>query len=253
MSFAVGAEAYDRFMGRYSVPLASIFAEFADVPEAGRVLDVGCGTGALTDVLIARVGVDHVTAADPSTSFVTSLRLRQPGLVVEETTPGVLPFDSAEFDATLAQLVVHFMSDPVAEIAEMARVTRPDGIVAACVWDHAEGGGPLAEFWSAVHDLDPTVPGEGDLPGTSRGELGELFGHAGLRDIEESELSVSVAHAGFDEWWEPFTFGVGPAGAHVKSLDSDDVESLRARCMARLPDGPFEIRARAWAARGRAS
>lgn len=250
MSFAVGADAYDRFMGRYSLPLASLFSDFARVGSGSRVLDVGCGTGALTDELIVRLGGSSVAAVDPSESFVTAIRERYPDLLVHEADSAGLPFEIDDFDATLAQLVVHFMDDPVAGIMEMARVTKPGGVVAACVWDHAEGGGPLNGFWDAVHSLDANAPGEADLPGTRRGALARLFESAGLGSIVETDLTVVVEHPTFDEWWEPFTFGVGPAGAYVASLDPGRAEELRARCHELLPTEPFKVHARAWAARG---
>ncbi|MFL5647494.1 MAG: class I SAM-dependent methyltransferase, partial [Chloroflexota bacterium] len=138
MSFDVAAEAYDRFMGRYSAQLSSQMADLAGVAIAQRVLDVGCGPGALTAELVKRVGApDRVAAVDPSEPFVAAARARNPGVAIERATAEHLPFDDGRFDAALAQLVVHFMSDPVAGLAEMARVTRPGGVVAACVWDFA--------------------------------------------------------------------------------------------------------------------
>src|ERR687898_491791 len=147
-------------MGRYSVPLACEFADFAAVSPGQRVLDVGCGPGALTAELVARLGPDAVSAVDPSESFVEAARERPPGVSVQRAAAEQLPFGDEEFDATLAQLVVHFMADPVAGLREMARVTRNDGVVAACVWDHAGGTGPLSVFWEAARELDPGVHDE---------------------------------------------------------------------------------------------
>jgi len=189
MTFNVAAEAYDRFMGRYSVHLSPQMADLAQVRTGQRVLDVGCGPGALTAELVARLGPVSVTAVDPSPPFVEAARTRNPGARVEEASAEQLPFADGEFDAALAQLVVHFMADPVAGLAEMARVTRPGGAVAACVWNNAEG-------------------------------------------------------------WEPFSGGVGPAGAYVAGLDGDTRTELRERCRALLPAPPFTITAQAWAARG---
>jgi SAM-dependent methyltransferase len=142
------------------------------------------------------------------------------------------------------------MSDPVAGLAEMARVTRPDGIVAACVWDHGGGQGPVSLFWQAARELDPAVEDESDLAGARAGHLAELFEAAGLRYIEETTLSADLEHPGFEEWWSPFTQGVGPGGSYVASLDPQAQAALRERCRAVLPDGPFTLTARAWAARG---
>jgi SAM-dependent methyltransferase len=252
MSFFVAADAYDRFMGRYSRRLAPAFADFAGVAAGQRVLDVGSGPGALTSVLVERVGAPSVAAVDPSEPFVAANRDRHPGVDVRHASAERLPHDERTFDVALAQLVVHFMTDPVGGLAEMRRVTRSGGVVAACVWDHAGGLGPLGLFWRAARELDPDVEDEGDLPGARQGHLAQLFRSAGLRDVEETTLVADLEHETFEDWWEPFTQGVGPAGAYVARLDREGQTELRERCRALLPDGPFVITARAWTARGRA-
>jgi SAM-dependent methyltransferase len=250
MSFDVAAEAYDRFMGRYSLLLSPQLADLAGVRSGQRVLDVGCGPGALTAELVRRLEPSDVAAVDPSEPFVAAARLRYPGVNVQRASAEQLPFPDASFDASLAQLVVHFMSDPIAGLAEMARVSRRGGVVAACVWDHAGGRGPLSLFWRAARDLDPGVDDESHLAGAREGHLGELFAAAGLQEIEQSALSASLEHASFDEWWEPYTRGVGPAGSYVAGLDAERPADLREHCRTLLPDGPFVITALAWAARG---
>ena len=251
MSFAVAADAYDRFMGRYSAPLARPFADFARVEPGSTALDVGCGPGALTAELVRRIGAESVTAVDPSDPFVAAARERYPVVRVEQASAEQLPFEDDAFDASLAQLVVHFMADPVAGLREMARVTRPGGIVAACVWDHAAGGkGPLVVYWEAAHELEPGLPDESDLAGAREGHLAELFEAAGVREVEDGALEVRVVHPTFDDWWEPFTLGVGPAGAFASGLDQARREELRERCRSRLSEPPFELTARAWVARG---
>ncbi|HEY7380517.1 MAG TPA: class I SAM-dependent methyltransferase, partial [Gaiella sp.] len=215
MSFAVAADSYDRFMGRYSVLLAPQLATLAGVASGQRVIDVGCGPGALTTELAGRVGEAAVTAVDPSEPFVAAARERLPGVVVERASAEHLPFPDGSFDAAVAQLVVHFMADPVAGLREMARVTREEGVVAACVWDHAGGQGPLGVFWEAAHELDPEVEDESELAGAREGHLAELFAAAGLREIEQTSLDVHVEHPTFDDWWEPFMLGVGPAGGYA--------------------------------------
>src|SRR5687768_5542848 len=250
MSFDVAAEAYDRFMGRYSALLSRQLADLASVAAGQRVIDVGCGPGALTAELVARLGPEAVAAVDPSAPFVAAARERNPGVDVHQASAEQLPFPADAFDAALAQLVVHFMSDPVAGLTEMARVTRRDGVLAACVWDHAGGQGPLGIFWRAARALDPDLHDESHLAGARQGHLGELFAAAGLREIEETSLVSTVEHPTFEEWWQPFNNGVGPAGAHVASLDASDRSDLEAACRALLPDAPFVVRAKAWAARG---
>jgi SAM-dependent methyltransferase len=250
MTFAVAADSYDRFMGRYSVPLAPRLADFAGVTSGQRVLDVGCGPGALTTELVLRLGPDSVAAVDPSEPFVEAARERHPGVSVQRAAAEDLAFEDDAFDAAVAQLVVHFMTDPVAGLREMGRVTRRGGMVAACVWDHAGGHGPLSPFWEAAHELDDDVMDESRLAGARAGHLLELFQAAGLRDVEDDSLSVGVEHPTFEDWWEPFTLGVGPAGAYAKGLDSERQAELRERCRALLPPAPFVLTARAWAARG---
>jgi SAM-dependent methyltransferase len=214
---------------------------------------VGCGPGALTEQLVARLGADAVTAIDPSESFVSAVRERLPGVDARQAVAEALPFPDDTFDLTLAQLVVHFMSDPAKGIAEMARVTRTDGRVAACVWDMTPtGDGPLAAFWRAARDLDPSVPDESERTGAQEGQLVALFEQAGIRDIEPAKLTVRLEFSSFEEWWEPFTLGVGPSGAHVQSLDEQQRAALRARCVELLPRAPFTIEASAWTAIGRA-
>ncbi len=252
MAFDVPADAYDRFMGRYSRLLAPQFADLAGVTAGQQALDVGCGPGALTAELVARLGVDHVTAVDPSASFVAAIRSRFPGVSVMEAPAEALPFEVDSFDASLAQLVVHFMTDPVAGLAEMRRVTRPGGVVVACVWDLAGGMSPLEPFWSVVRRFEPGVADESERPGTREGHLAQLFEAAGLRDVQRSALAVTLDHASFDEWWEPFTAAVGPAGSYLASLDAERRAQLRHECHAALGDGPFTIAAGAWAATGRA-
>nr|WP_223128789.1 methyltransferase domain-containing protein [Terrabacter sp. MAHUQ-38] len=239
-------------MGRYSGPLATRFADWAGVAPPGRAIDVGCGTGALTRELVERLGVGGVSAVDPSQQFLAALRQAFPTLDVQAGVAEQLPYPDDLFDHALAQLVVHFMADPVGGLREMGRVTRPGGTVAACVWDLGGGGGPLTAFWQAARDLDPDVDDESGLPGVHEGELAHLADEAALNQIEDGVLTVTVRHATFEEWWEPYTFGVGPAGAHVQSLDEATRVALRERCRELLPEPPFFVMASAWAVRARA-
>jgi SAM-dependent methyltransferase len=250
VSFAVGADAYDRFMGRYSMRLAPQFADFARIDSARRVLDVGCGPGALTSELVKRLDVTSVSAVDPSPSFVAAALERHPGVDVRLASAEELPFEEDAFDAALAQLVVHFMSDPVSGLREMARVTRPGGIVAACVWDLAGGQAPISTLWEAARQLDPGLEDESHRAGARKGHLVQLVEEAGLSRVEGGAVSVTVEHGTFEEWWEPFTLGVGPAGSYTAGLDTSERDRLRERCRKLLPPAPFSITARAWAARG---
>jgi SAM-dependent methyltransferase len=250
VSFEVPADAYDRFMGRYSVPLAPLLVEFAGISSRQHVLDVGCGPGALTAELVRRLGSAAVSAVDPSPPFVATIEERYPEVNVQRASAEDLPFADDSFDAALAQLVVQFMADPVAGLREMARVTRPEGVVAACVWDHSGGEGPLSLFWETAHELDPPVEDESHRAGVREGHLAALFGTAELREVEETTLSVSVQHPTFDDWWEPYALGVGPVGTYVAGLEPEGRERLRDACQVKLGAAPFAITARAWAVRG---
>jgi ubiquinone/menaquinone biosynthesis C-methylase UbiE len=251
MSFDVAAAAYDEYMGRWSRRLSAGLADIAGVRAGMRVLDVGCGTGALTEELVRRVGAGNVSAVDPSASFVRAMRNHLAGVDVREAPAERLPFADATVDAALAQLVVHFMADPVAGITEMRRVTRPGGVVAACVWDFGGHRGPLGVFWDAAREIRPDVVDESGLAGTRDGHLAELFRAAGLREVSQSVLEATVEHASFEVWWAPFTKGVGPGGAFVAELDPGEVARLRDACERRLGGRlPIIVRAAAWAARG---
>jgi SAM-dependent methyltransferase len=250
VTFAVAADSYDRFMGRYSVLLAPQLAALAGVTAGQQALDVGCGPGALTTELVRLVGAGSVSAVDPSEPFVAAARERHPGVAVERAAAEELPFADDSFDAALAQLVVHFMTDAVTGLAEMARVTRRGGVVAACVWDLGGGQAPLSPFWDAARQLDADVMDESALAGARAGHLTELFEAAGLDDVEETSHSVSVEHPTFEDWWDPFTLGVGPAGAYAAGLDPERQAELRERCREQFPEPPFVLTASAWAARG---
>ena len=250
MSFAVPAEAYDRFMGVHSRQLAPQLVDLARLSSGDRALDVGCGPGVLTAELVARLGAGSVAAVDPSESFVAAARARSPGVDVRRASAEALPFADRAFDAALAQLVVHFMTDPVAGLCEMARVTRREGVIAACVWDHAGERSPIAVFWRAARDLGLITQDESGLAGAREGHLVELFKKSGLRKVEDAVLGARVAYSSFDGWWEPFAFGVGPAGNVFVGLSPDQRARLRERCQELLPPAPFEVVSFAWAARG---
>jgi len=234
-------------MGRFSRPLAVDFLAWAGPGDGPPVLDVGAGAGALTSRLV-QADAGRVHAVDPSAAFVTGLRRRLPDVDVHQAAAERLPFGDDSFGAAYAQLVVHFMTDPVAGLAEMGRVVRRQGTVAACVWDFADGS-PLGPFWDAARAADPAAPAETRRPGTARGELGRFAAEAGLDEIVEGSIEVTVPMGSFEEWWEPFTLGVGPSGDYVAGLSPDARAALRDSCRERLPEPPFDVVARAWAVR----
>jgi SAM-dependent methyltransferase len=161
-----------------------------------------------------------------------------------------LPWSDATFDCAAAQLVVLFMADPVAGLSEMARVTRPGATVAATVWDFGGGTSPLSIFWRAARDVDPAAPGEAHLTGTAAGQLDGLFRQVGLSDVESTLLTISVDFATFEQWWEPFLLGVGPAGAYLAGQSAERQAAIREACRRLLPSAPFTVVAGAWTARG---
>jgi SAM-dependent methyltransferase len=244
--FDVSPDAYARFMGRYSEQLAAAFADLAGVGPGQQALDVGCGPGVLTAELVRMLGPKAVTAIDPSESFIAAVRARWPEADVRLGSAERLPFGDGAFDAALAQLVVHFMVDPVAGLREMARVTRPGGVVAACVWDHAGGRGPLTLFWQVARELDPAVDDGSWRAGGGEGQLAELFGQAGLAVADAAALTVRVRNDTFEDWWDPFTLGVGPAGAYITSLTDERRAALREHARRTLTP-PIEVSATAWA------
>jgi SAM-dependent methyltransferase len=250
-AFAVPADGYDRLMGRYLPTLAPAFADAAGVRAGMRVLDVGCGPGGLTRELVARCGADAVAAIDPSPPFVTACRERNPGVDAREGVAEALPFDDGSFDATLASLVVGFLKDADAGAREMVRVTRPGGVVAACFWDRT-GMPALRTFWLAAGSLDDTFDGEQSWLGGGDGDIVGLLDRAGAVEIEQDMLLAEADYADFDDWWSPFTLGVGPAGIYVRSLDEGRRTALREATRAALgdPQGRFTLAAKAWFARG---
>jgi SAM-dependent methyltransferase len=251
MSFDVPADAYWQFMGRFSEQLATQFGAFLRLTPGQRVLDVGCGPGALTAVLAAELGAESVSAIDPSPSFVASVRDRLPGVDVRQGAAEALPWPDDSFNCAAAQLVVQLMTDPAVGIAEMARVTREGGTVAATVWDFAGGTAPVSMLWRAAREVDPAAPDKDDQPGGRDGQLADILCQTRLTEIESTALTVSFRFESFGQWWAPFTLGVGPPGAYVASLGDEHRTALREACARLLPEAPFTLTARSWTTRAR--
>ena len=254
-TFQVSGEAYDRFVGRYSTPLARAFADVAAVDAGVIALDIGCGPGALTAELVRRLGPGAVAAIDPSDPFVAECRRRNPGVDVRLASGEALPFADQTFDRALSQLVLHFVADPAAAAAETRRVLRPGGIAAACVWDFHDGMRLIRHFWDAALSIDPGAPDEAATLHFGRdGEIGELFTSAGFGEVTTGAIAVEAAYDDFGDLWSGFTGGPGPAGAYCTSLASDQRDRLRDELRRSLgdPHGAFSLSARAWYATGRA-
>lgn len=195
-------------------------------------------------------------AADPSESFARACRTRLPGVEVALAAAEALPFADHAFDAALSQLVVNFMRDPQAGVREMARVTRPGGVVASCVWDYAGEMTLLRAFWDAARDVDPQRAAAADEGAIMRwcaeGDLAELWRDAGVHDVRFGPLVVRAGYADFEDLWSPLPTGVAPSGAFCQSLDDERRAALHDAYRSRLGvgAGPFELTARAWAVAG---
>ncbi len=254
-SFLASGDAYDSFMGRYSRPLAVVFADATGVAAGQSALDVGCGPGALTGVLVDRLGVGSVSAFDPSAPFVAECAVRHPGVDVRHGRAEAIPFEDDRFDCAMAQLVLHFVSDPMQAARELNRVLRPGGSVAACVWDFAEGMEMLRAFWDAALAVDPGALDEARTMRFGRqGEIAELLDVAGFGDVAETTLEVSSTYDDFDELWAGFLAGIGPAGAFCASLSEARRAAVREELFHRLdsPTGPFTLDAVARCGSGQA-
>ena len=249
------SDGYERFMGRWSRRLAPLFVDFAGVEAGNDVLDVGCGTGALT-FAAAAVPAVRAVGVDPSSEFVRAAQKAGDGdrVSFQVGDASALPFPDAAVDRTLSLLVLNFVPDATAAVLEMIRVTRPKGVVAAAVWDYGDGMEMLRVFWDEAVALDPAAAGrdERHMPLSRRGELSALWRDLGLCNVEDAPLTFDMAFASFDDFWQPFLSGQGPAGAYASTLAEPARQELRARLRDRVvsSDSPFTLTARAWAVRG---
>ena len=255
--FTGPAEIYDRFVGRYSPRLARAMCDAAGVRPGQRALDVGCGSGALVAALAGVLGAENVTGLDPSEPFAEGARARVPNARIQVGSAESIPFADEEFDTTLSQLVVNFLTDPEQGLREMSRVTRPGGVVAGSVWDYGGEMTLLRTFWDAAVAVDPqgaTPVMESHTMRFARPEeLEELWRSSALEDVDVSPLVVEASYDDFDDLWAPFPTGVGPAGAYTASLEAEAQALLRDEYARRLgePEGAFTLSARAWCAVGR--
>ncbi len=250
------AEAYERQRGRSSKLLAPLFVEFVGV--RGEVLDVGCGTGALTFAIAKSPAVSRIVGMDLAEAFLAFARSKvdDSRIRFELGDAQKLPFADASFDCCLSLLVMAFVPDAPMAAAEMRRVTRVGGVVATAMWDNS-GGNDLNQYlWEAALALDPKVPQPKYRPGSygTAEDLTELLDSVGLSKIETSNIIFHCGFSSFDEYWQPLVEGQGPAGYYPRRLSDDYRAVLRDRLRQNIvggrPDGPFSLQAKAWAVRG---
>lgn len=250
MPFSVAAEAYDRYIGRYSRELSPRFLEFSRV-EAGPVLDVGCGPGSLTSAVAERLGARSVAAVDTSEPFVAACRERVPGADVRVASAEALPFGDGSYAGALSQLVLSFIRQPERMMAELRRVVRPGGVVAACTFE-ANGFALVRTFWQAARRQDAGAPDDASMPFRRMPELVALWERAGMRGIETAVIDLEARYADLDDFWSPFAFGIGPAGEYLAGRTDREKGAIREACLELLghPAGPFTLPARVLAVRG---
>jgi SAM-dependent methyltransferase len=252
------ANAYERFMGRWSRLLAPDMVRFAEIRDGDAVLDVGSGTGALALAIRAQNASGRVVGVDAAQDYVSlaAQGCDDPGVRFELGDAQDLRHSTGAFDKTVSSLVLNFVPDPGRALKEMSRVTKRGGLVAAAVWDYGEGMQMLRVFWDEVNSLAPgaTLLDEARMPLCKQGELGDAWRREGLGNVVEAPLTVSLRFMSFDDYWAPFLLGQGPAGAYVASLSSElrlELEQrLRGRLLGTEADRPIELAARAWAVKG---
>jgi len=253
------AEAYEKFMGRWSRLLAPGFVDFSHVPERGRMLDVGTGTGTLAFTIAERNVHAHVVGIDPSQEYIAYAAGRNPyggraGFEVGDAQR--LRFPDAGFHGALSLLVFNFIPDPKKALYELRRVVKPLGIISAAVWDYGGGMRMLRTFWDAAIELDPQAErlDEKHMPLCRAGELPALWRECGMEDIREQPIDIEMRFTSFADFWDPFLLGQGPAGSYARGLTGERLHALRNELKSRMPfsgeNEPFVLTARAWAVRG---
>jgi SAM-dependent methyltransferase len=258
----VSGDAYEPYVGRWSRVVAREFLAWLDVPTGSRWLDVGCGTGALTTVILEKAIPSEVLGVDPSAGFVAYARahVTDSRARFEIGDARALAASEAAFAAVVAGLSLNFVPDPTAAVVEMARVVRPGGIVGAYVWDYAGGMELMRRFWDAVSALDPSARDldEGRIFAAfcNPDALADLFSNAGLGNVETRAVDIPTVFRDFDDYWDPFLGGQGPAPAYLVTMNEERRNALRERLrtdMAVTDDGHIALVARAWAVRGERS
>jgi SAM-dependent methyltransferase len=252
-----GGNNYDIFMGRWSRLVASEFVRSLGAQPGLRWLDVGCGTGALTEAIVSDADASAVSGVDPSRQFAELARQRLGDQVDLRVASGEdLPFVSGSFDVVASGLALNFIPDPVGALREWSRVAAAGGLVSVYVWDYAEGMELLRVFWDAVIDMDASASEYDEanrFPMCQPEPLADLFRTAGLSDVSTSRIEVRTQFASFDDYWDPFLSGQGPAPTYVSNLNASNRHQIRERLRNSFSsDGSLDLTARAWVATGSA-
>ena len=254
---------YERYMGRWSNAVAREFVPWLDAEHGGSWLDVGCGTGALTDAILRQADPTRLHGLDPSESFLELARLRMSGTIATFEVGDAMDLDDGAstgepiaYDVVTSALLLNFLAAPLTALERQVNLTTPGGIVGAYVWDYAVGMHPIRLFWEAAMDRDPSVERRAEsllFAEWQPARLEGLFADAGLTNVESREIVVPVSFATFDDFWAPFLGGQGPAPAYLRTIDADAAEEVRRFLERRVPvgdDGTVSLTARAWAAKG---
>jgi len=253
------ADAYERFMGRWSRVLARTFLDFTDIADDGRILDVGSGTGSLAFAVAEGKARAQVVGIDPSKEYVAYANSKNPFANRASFQTGdaqQMNFPDASFDASISLLVFNYIPDSLKALREVRRVTKPGGRISAAVWDYGAGMRMLRAFWDAAVSLDRTAEklDQKNMPLCREGELAELWKKGGLENVQERPLDITMRFASFADYWDPFIHGQGSAGAYTRKLDRDRLRILRDEVKRRLSvsaeEAPLALSARAWAVRG---
>ena len=250
-------DAYERYMGRWSRQVAPRFVRGLAVPQARRWLDVGCGTGALANAVLEQCAPRSVIGVDPSPGFLAAAKAQlPPHVVLHQASADRLPLADASVDTAVSALVLNFVPDAGAALREMARVTVGGGLLACCVWDYAQKMDLIRLYWDTAAELGLLAPGQDQgerFPICRPDVLHAAFVEAKLSQVQVWPIEIEMRFADFDDYWQPFLGGQGPAPAHAMSLDEAARTRLRARLAERInawPDGSIVLAARAWAASG---
>lgn len=250
-------DSYERYVGRWSRRVAPMFLDWLRPLSGAAWADIGCGTGALSATILDRCAPSSVTGVEPSPGFLETAGQNLGGrATLHQGSATSIPLGDASVDYTVSGLVLNFVADAPAAIVEMSRITRRDGVVAAYVWDYAGKMQLMQHFWDAAVALDARaspIAEQHRFPNCSPDALRTLFTNDGLEDVEVAALELPMPFRSFDDYWEPFLGGAGPAPVYVANLDEAARSALRERLRQRLPiaaDGSIALEARAWAVRG---